>query len=171
MTRGCTLCQHSPATKSVCCGQRLCESCTFAHPCPRAAELLAMTPDQVRRWKLDHAPEDALGSQVLRGLNLIAGVRMRRTKRRQGARKSDDLDGVLDLSGHAAPDGIAIYVELKRNHPDDCACPSCGDQRDFAERAAADGCVVVTGVRSVQQAIDGVRMGLARRRGLERSTA
>jgi len=130
-----------------------------------------MTPDQVRRWKKENAPEEEFTTQVIRALNLLAFVTVWRTKRRQGARKSDDLDGVLDIGGHAAPDGIAIYVETKRSCKDGCVCASCTAQRVFAERATGAGCVVVTGVRSVQQAVDGVRMGLARRRGLERSTA
>jgi hypothetical protein len=170
MIRGCAICQHSPAKKSVCCGQRLCDGCLLAHPCPRAAELLAMAPDDVKRWKEENAPEEELTTQMIRALNVLAGVTVWRTKRKQGARKSDDLDGVLDIGGHAAPDGVAIYVEAKRNHKDGCVCASCESQRDFAARAVAAGCVVVLGVRTVQQAIDGVRMGLARARAHERST-
>lgn len=167
MTRGCAICQRAPAKKAVCCSQKLCEEHTMDHPCPRAAELLAMTPQDVKRWKEENAPEEALATQVLAELNKLPGVTMWRTKRRQGARRSDDLDGVLDLGGHAAPDGIAVYVELKRDHKDDCGCRSCASQRDFAARAQGAGCVVVLGVRSLRQAVDGVKMGLARARARE----
>lgn len=125
-----------------------------------------MTPAQVREWKRANEPEEAMTTQAITELNKVAGVTVWRTKRRQGPRAKDELDGVLDIGGFAAPEGIAVYVEMKRNHKDDCLCGSCADQRDFAARAAAAGCVVVTGVRSVQQAVDGVRMGLARRCGV-----
>jgi hypothetical protein len=164
MTHGCVICQRAPAKKSVCCEQKLCEAHEIAHPCPRTAALLAMTPDDVKRWKEENAPEEELTTQVLRALNLLAGVTVWRTKRKQGPRKSDDLDGVLDIGGHAAPEGIAIYVETKRTCKDGCACSSCTAQRLFAARAVGAGCVVVLGVRTVQQAIDGVRMELARAR-------
>jgi hypothetical protein len=165
MIRGCAICQRSPAKKAVCCGQKLCEEHEVAHPCPHAAELLAMTPKDVARWRKENAPETAFTTQVRDALNLLPGVTVWRTKRQPKAHQKDDTTSVLDLSGFAAPDGVAIFVETKKDHKDDCRCVTCEDQRDFAARAAAAGCVVVTGVRTVQQAIDGVRMGLARARG------
>ncbi len=167
MTRGCSICQRAPAKKATCCGQRLCADHETSHDCPRAAELTAIASDPKRRraWLAERKHEDALTTDVIDALNKVPGVRVRRTKRRQGARSSDDLDGVLDVAGHAAPDGIAIYVEMKKDHADGCGCPSCAGQRDFGKQAAAAGCVVVLNVRSVAAAVDGVRMGLARARG------
>lgn len=169
MTRGCLLCQRAPAKKAPCCGQKLCDehrASSAAHSCPRQAELRAITSDPKRRkeWLRENAPEEAVTTAALRALNTLPGVSVWRTKRRQGPRKSDELDGVLDVTGYAAPEGIALFVETKREHKDDCLCSTCAAQRDFAARAAAAGCVVVTGVRTVQAAVDAVRLGLARAR-------
>ncbi len=165
MIRGCATvgCPNPGAKRAKCCGLKLCPACVDKHPCPWAAELNAIADDPKRRkeWLAAHTPEESLTTQALEAINKLPGVEVRRTKRRQGARKSDELDGVLDISGDAAPDGRAIYVEMKRDHPDDCQCRGCVNQRDFAARAEARGCVVVLGARTAQQAVDGVRFGLA----------
>ena len=46
----------------------------------------------------------------------------------------------------------------------ECGCDSCAAQREWGALLVASGGVYVADVRNVQQAVDGVRMGLARAR-------
>lgn len=162
MIRGCALCQGSPSTKAVCCGQRLCATCLNKHPCPRAAELLAMTKEQAREFL---SREDALQVGVVEALNRDAEIEMAwQSRKRGGIRANDAARAVADVTA-VARGGIHVEVELKGSHKDDCPCRSCAAQRDRAERIRAVGGVYVGPVRSVREALDGVKMQLAHARG------
>lgn len=125
----------------------LCHWCSDSHRCPSLANVDA------KAWKKANAPEEALTTAVIADLNAtVAGLTCWRTKRKQGARASDQNDGVLDISGICAPDGIGVYVETKGKHKDGCGCDSCAAQRDFAARVNGAGGVAVLGVRDVMQA-------------------
>lgn len=164
MKRGCDTptCQR-PATKAKCCSARLCDACIDTHRHPEL-DAIAMDPKRLAQWRAENAPEQRLTADVVDALNQVPGLFAWRTKlgRRGG---NNEMSGVLDVSGVAAPDGRAFYVETKKVHPDACTCPSCVDQRDFAARVNGAGGVAVLGARTVSQAVDGVRMGLARARG------
>jgi len=169
MTRGCSIanCQRRPARKAVCCGQRLCEehaASVKAHACPKAAELLSVDP---RRWCAANAPEQRLATALVERLNVIPGIHVTAldcggARQRNGQRPER---GMGDVIGWAAPDGIFLALETKNSHQDGCGCDSCITQRAWGARLVAAGGVYVGGVRSVDQGIDGVRMGLARTRG------
>src|SRR3954468_7705284 len=79
--RGCAICQHSPATRSVCCGQRLCDGCTLTHPCPRAAELLAMTKSQARDFL---SQEDSLTTAIVGALSKLPEIERAWQSRKRG---------------------------------------------------------------------------------------
>jgi len=127
-----------------------------------------MTPADVLAWKRANEPEQTLTTEVIEALNKLAGVEVWQARRRGGVQANDARSGVPDVIGWSRHGGIFVAVETKRAHPDQHDCPSCNAQRDFGERLVADGGVYVGGVRNVQQAVDGVRMGLARRRGVPR---
>jgi len=153
------------AKKAPCCDRLLCSVCVEVHTCPRGEELgrIASDPKALAKWRRDHAPEESLTTLTIAALNKLPGVKVWRTKRKQGARAKDELNGVLDIGGHVAPFGLAIYVENKGAHKAGCSCPSCADQRYFAAEARAAGCIVVEDVREPAQAVDGVLEQLARR--------
>lgn len=165
MTRACEVCTGR-GKKAPCCGRLLCSVCVEVHTCPRGEELgrIASDPKALAQWKRDHAPEGSKTTQTIAALNQLPGVCVWRTKRQPKAHSKDASSGVLDISGFVSPDGIALFVENKGTHAPDCDCLSCSDQRDFAARAKAAGCIVVTDVREPQQAVDGVLEQLARRR-------
>lgn len=175
MTRGCSIpsCQRTPAKKAVCCGMKLCEThaeTAAAHSCPRAAELrrIAADPKLLREWRAQNAPEQQLATALVERLNLISGVHVTAidsggARQRNGQRPEP---GMSDVIGWAAPEGIFIGVETKNTHKDDCGCDSCTAQRAWGARLRAAGGVYVDRVRSVNQGVDGVRFGLARRRGV-----
>lgn len=170
MTRGCTICQCSPAKKAVCCGIKLCEehaSSVKAHNCPRAAELdrVASNPRLLREWRAANEPEQALTIQVLVAVRALADIEEAWQGKKRGVRESDLAPGLPDVCAIARGDARFVGVETKRNHKAGCICPSCEAQRDFGMRLVANGGVYVNDVRSVQAAVEGVRMGLARARG------
>lgn len=174
MTRGCSLatCQRASTGRCPWCKLRFCAEHELRHDCPpqQAIARAADDPTLKRRALAERAPEETLTTQVIAALQSTVPGLWRRTKRRQGNRSSDDADGVLDIEGIAAPDGIHCEVETKNDHRDGCACRPCASQRDRAEQVRGAGGVAVLGVRDVQAAVDGVRMELARKRGGERST-
>lgn len=173
MTRGCEIvgCGAGKAKKAICCGMRLCEvhgASNAAHDCPEAKRLLETASDPVRKkqWLADRAPEEELTSLVIEALNKLPGVTVWRSKRKQGPRASNEADSVPDIIGYAHQDARFIGVETKRTCPPNCerdGC-SCGRQKGWGAQLAAAGGVFVGDARTVQQAVDGVRMGLARAR-------
>jgi hypothetical protein len=173
VTRGCTICQRAPAKKAICCGQRLCdehaESCT-AHDCPTQRALTSMSERDVKLWKAANAPEQTLTTAVIVAWNALPEIEFAWQGKKGGIRAHDVAPGLPDVLGYASDDARLCGAETKRNHKDGCGCDSCVAQRDFGARLTAAGGVYVGSVRSVQQAIDGVRMGLARVRAGERRT-
>jgi len=122
-----------------------------------------MTSADVRRWKKEHAPEQALATAVVNALNMLPGVhvvavdsggaRQRNTQRAE--------PGTADVLGWSSPDARFIAVETKCSHKAGCGCDSCSAQRAWGARLEAAGGVYVGNVRTVAEAVDGVRRGLA----------
>lgn len=173
MTRGCVLpgCGIGPAKKAICCGMRLCGAHSesgAAHDCPEQKRLLeiASSPALKKQWFSDNAPEEELTTLVIAALNKLPGLTVWRSKRKQGPRASTEADSVPDVIGYAHQDARFVGVETKRTCPPNCerdGC-SCGRQKDWGARLTAAGGVWVGDARTVQQAVDGVRLGLARAR-------
>lgn len=154
---------------------RLCQTHAesgAAHDCPEQKRLLeiASDPTKLKAWKLANAPEEAMRTQIILALNLLPDVHV--TAVDSGHKGGNGLTepGFADIVGRSRPDGIFIAVESKNSHAagerqkGECACKSCKAQRAWGASVVEDGGVYVAGVRTVAQAVDGVRIGLARAR-------
>lgn len=161
MTTGCVICGDR-CKKSICCSQKLCAAHEPTHDCPRAAQLLAMGPKQIAQWKKDNAHETSLTTKVLERLKLEPGLIAWRTKLQPGAHEGNANEGVLDISGFAAPDGRVFFIETKASHDAICSCKPCKGQREFVQRVRAAGGVALENVRSAVDVVEKLRTGLAR---------
>lgn len=159
----------NPGAKKVNCSckppPRLCPSCTDTHRCLWLGEI-ASDPKKLAQWKRDNAPEEAMTGALVDALNALPDIELAWQSRKRGGFKANDgARSVGDVTAIARdPRGLHVEVELKGSHKDGCGCDSCAAQRARAERINAYG-LYVGPVRTVAQAVDGVRLGLARARG------
>jgi hypothetical protein len=176
MKHPCILCQL-PATRAACCKQYLCDEhggSVLLHDCPEAKRIdaIASDPAKLKAWRAENAPEEAGTTAVVAALDAMPEIEMAwQSRKRGGVRANDAAKSVADVTALSRPDGIHVEVEMKGTHKDACACGSCSAQRDRAERVRGAGGVYVAGVRKPQDAVNGVRMGLAMARARERGAA
>jgi len=126
-----------------------------------------MTPADVKAWRAANEPEQRLTTEVIDALNASGWVHAIRVDSGGARQRNGQLaePGTPDVVAYAIGDGIFVGVETKKNHPDGCNCPHCKAQRAWGARLVAAGGVYVDGVRNVEQALGGVKLGLVRVRG------
>jgi len=171
-SKSCDICQRTPTTKCAC-GMRLCvdHESELKHDCAHAKKLdaIASDPKAKREWLRAHEGEESLTSDVVEALNKLPEIEEAwQAKKRGGVRAGQVALRVPDVLAYAKDGAILIGVELKRQHKDDCPCESCVGQKDWGARLRARGGVFVENARTVAQAVDGVKLGLAMARGRER---